>query len=132
MKRYPFCSASSSMNICHSTYISPLHSAYIQKFIEIFKFPMLAEKRASPFVNVWGGLVTSQKYLYLCRALIFFFVLVHTGVIQVMNWCTITFTMKKHHFVWTSVLNCLTGLLSVFDFRFAIFCPFVQHSINKQ
>ena len=55
-------------------------------------------------------------YLYLYRAPVFNFVLVHTGVRQGRNYYIIIFTIKKHHFTSKYVINCLIGLLSFFHF----------------
>ena len=58
------------------------------------------------FVRVFCLVPTQKYYLSLCRALVFCFILVHAQVIRVGNYYIIIFTMKKHHFIWTSILNC--------------------------
>ena len=65
-------------------------------------------------------LLLTKRYLSLCRALIFFFVLLHTPVRQVRNQYIIIYTMRKHNFTWTSFFNCLIILLSFLLFKHKI------------
>ena len=116
MKNHPFLGARLSINFWTWRKIIPLYPASIQKWSGLFHFilsQMLAEKLAPPFVLFVLGSNTKQ-YLSLCRALIFFFILVHTQVRRVSNYYIIIFIMKKHYFTWTSILNFLTGLLYFF------------------
>ena len=90
--------------------IIPLHPAPIQKCRELLTFilsPKLKENAHhffSAFFLVW---FQPKKCLSLCRDLTFCFILVHTQIIQVWNSYIIIYTMKKHHFTWTYILNWL-------------------------
>ena len=78
MKNHPFCSTHLSISFwVIKKMISPLHSAPIQKFSEVFNFivlPMLMERRAPPFCRGGGELVCFQPkmYIYLFVELSFF------------------------------------------------------------
>ena len=89
------------------------HSKIQWSIYKYIKFQMLTEKRAPPFCHFFLCLVPTQnKYIYIFLELsVFCFVLIHTQVIQVRNWYVIIYTMKKNHFTWTSVSNCLIGRL---------------------
>ena len=101
---------------------SPLHPASIKKCSGIYiENPNVDRETCTTVLSVFLALVPTQKmYLSLCRALIFCFTLVHTQIRQASNYYIIIYTMKKHHFTWTCVLNCLIVLLSFFKFKLTI------------
>ena len=73
------------------------------------------EQLCTNILTVFFGLVPNQKFLSLCRAIVFCFVLVHTQVRWVRSCYFVIYTINKQHFIWTSVLDCLIGLLSFLD-----------------
>ena len=66
-----------------------------------FLIPMLMDKRAPPFCQLFWFCSKPNIFIYLCRDLFFCPVLVHTRVRQVKNQYIIIYNMKKHHFTWT-------------------------------
>ena len=75
--------------------------------------PNVYREKCTTILSVFRGLVPTPKtYLSFFGSLIFFFILVHTQVIQVGNQYIIIYTMEKYHFNCTSVFNCLICLLS--------------------
>ena len=76
--------------------------------------PMLTEKFAPPLCQLFFGLVPTQNNIHPLLELSYFrFFLVYTRVRRVKNWYIIIYSIKKHHFTWTSVLNCLIGLFKI-------------------
>ena len=72
------------------------------------------EKFALPFCRFVFGLVPTQKDIYILIELYVLFILVHTQVNQSRNYYIIIYTMKKHHYTWTFILNFLIGILTFF------------------
>ena len=96
---------------------------YIYIYIYLFNSQYFQRNVHHHFISFSGFGSNSQKYLSLCRALIFLFFLVHTQVIQVSNQCIIIYTMNNNHFTWTSFFNCLIGILSVNKFELSMYQP---------
>ena len=91
----------------------PLHTSPIQlcSGIYIYINPYVVGETCTAIFQFFCLVLTHQKYLSLLRALIFCFILVHTQVRQVRKYYIIIYTIKKHHFTWTSVFNSLIGPL---------------------
>ena len=77
---------------------TPRTYSKMKRAIYIFKIPKVdGETRTTVLSCILGEFGSNQKlHLSHCRALVFFFLLVHTQVRQVKSWYIIIYTMKKH------------------------------------
>ena len=114
MKKHPFCGARTSINIVF--FISPLHPELFRKCSQVdFRNTNVYRETRSTVLSVFFRLVSTPiQYLYLCRDIIFSFVLVHNQLRRVVNYYIMVYIIKKHNSTGTSVFKCSKLLFSSF------------------